>query len=59
LAVVVEVPFLDGFFLESLYDERPIWDDPTLQRRCIAFAESVLERADAVTDMMWGAADEA
>lgn len=45
--IVVAVPFLDDTILVGLFDERPIWEDPELQARCLAFVAAVGERADA------------
>jgi hypothetical protein len=56
--VIVQVPFLDEATLAALFDERPIWQDPELQARCLAFAAAVAERANAFMTMMLEHADE-
>jgi hypothetical protein len=56
--VIVQVPFLDEATLAALFDERPIWQDPELQARCLAFATAVADRADAFMAMMLEHADE-
>jgi hypothetical protein len=56
--VMVQAPFLAEATLAALFDERPIWQDPELQARCLAFATAVGVRADAYMTMMLEHADE-
>lgn len=59
MEVVVPVPFLDEVPLQDLYDEKPIWDDPAVQHRCQAFAQTVLGKAGSETDRLWDLAYDA
>ncbi|RYH64404.1 MAG: hypothetical protein EON54_06550 [Alcaligenaceae bacterium] len=59
MEVVVPVPFLHEVTLQDLYDEKPIWDDPALQHRCQAFAQTVLGKATSETDRLWDLAYDA